>query len=145
MLSAVTAATGVLLPLLLLLQATTTATAAATPSLSLTPSPLTLATRQEEPGCVSQDSANQHAAVWPYLVSGNLNGTTLVVPIPLSAARRVVPAAYGILEHAYRALLPASFPADAYPMMAVGVHDHDIQFPAYGASSPDFSVSERSG
>lgn len=101
--------------------------------------PVALAQGGEE--CVSESSANPHAQEYPSFVSGNLNGTTLVVPIPLDTVRRVIPAQYGILEHAYRALLPESFPADAYPMMAVGVHDHDIQFPLYDIHSPDFSVS----
>ena len=101
-------------------------------------SPVALA---QEDGCVSESSPNPHAQEYPDFVSGNLNGTTLVVPIPLTTARRVIPEEYGILEHVYRALLPASFPDDAYPMMAVGVHDHDIQFPLYDIHSPDFSVS----
>lgn len=104
-------------------------------------SPLLLAQRQDDDGCVTQDSANPHAEEYPDFVSGNLNGTTLIVPIPLSIARQVIPSQYGILEDAYRSLLPSSFPQDAYPMMAVGVHDHDIQFPAYGAHPSDFSVS----
>ena len=101
-------------------------------------SPVALA---QEDGCVSESSPNPHAQEYPDFVSGNLNGTTLVVPIPLTTARRVIPEEYGILEHVYRALLPASFPDDAYPMMAVGVHDHDIQFPLYDVHSADFSVS----
>ncbi|KAI1660583.1 hypothetical protein F4813DRAFT_298506 [Daldinia decipiens] len=88
--------------------------------------------------CVSQDSPNQHAQQYPTLVSGNLNGTTLIVPIPLDIARRAIPNEYGILEEAYRTLLP-SFPDGMYPMMAQIVHDHDLQLPAYNASLPDFS------
>lgn len=102
-----------------------------------------VARRQEGGDCISESSPNPHALEYPSFVSGNLNGTTLVVPIPLPTARRVIPAEYGILEHAYRAMLPPSFPADAYPMMAVGVHDHDIQFPLYDIRTPDFSVSYR--
>ncbi|KAF3056556.1 hypothetical protein GL218_06508 [Daldinia childiae] len=88
--------------------------------------------------CVSQDFPNQHAQQYPTLVSGNLNGTTLIVPIPIDVARRVIPNEYGILEKAYRTLLP-SFPDGMYPMMAQIVHDHDLQLPAYNASLPDFS------
>ncbi|KAI1646826.1 uncharacterized protein F4817DRAFT_339550 [Daldinia loculata] len=88
--------------------------------------------------CVSQDFPNQHAQQYPTLVSGNLNGTTLVVPIPLDMARQVIPNEYGILEEAYRTLLP-SFPHGMYPMMAQIVHDHDLQLPAYNASLADFS------
>ncbi|KAI0849114.1 hypothetical protein F5Y00DRAFT_269748 [Daldinia vernicosa] len=88
--------------------------------------------------CVSQDSPNQHSQQYPTLVSGNLNGTTLIVPISLEIARQVIPNEYGILEEAYRTLLP-SFPDGMYPMMAQIVHDHDLQLPAYNASLPDFS------
>ncbi|KAI8960077.1 hypothetical protein F5Y11DRAFT_358715 [Daldinia sp. FL1419] len=88
--------------------------------------------------CLSQDSPNQHAQQYPTLVSGNLNGTTLIVPIPFNIARRVIPKEYIILNDAYRKLLP-SFPDGMYPMMAQIVHDHDIQLPAYNVSLSDFS------
>ncbi|KAI1414487.1 hypothetical protein F5Y13DRAFT_178779 [Hypoxylon sp. FL1857] len=88
--------------------------------------------------CVSQDSPNGHAQQYPDLVSGNLNGTTLIVPISLETARQVIPKEYGIVEEAYRELLP-SFPAGIYPMMAQIVHDHDVQLPVYNASLADFS------
>ncbi|RYP23564.1 hypothetical protein DL765_001078 [Monosporascus sp. GIB2] len=89
-------------------------------------------------GCVTHSSPNPHALNYPNFISGNLNGTTLIVPIPLTTARDVIPSQYGIMEHAYRALLP-TFPEGMYPMMAVGVHDHDLQFPAYGIHPADFS------
>ncbi|KAI2623073.1 hypothetical protein GGR54DRAFT_35555 [Hypoxylon sp. NC1633] len=88
--------------------------------------------------CVSHDSPNQHAQEYPNYVSGNLNGTTLIVPISLQTARELIPAEYVIIEKAYRALLP-SFPHGMYPMMAQIVHDHDIQVAAYNLSLPDFS------
>ncbi|KAI0135797.1 hypothetical protein F4814DRAFT_37394 [Daldinia grandis] len=88
--------------------------------------------------CVSQDFPNQHAQQYPTFVSGNLNGTILIVPIPLDIVRQVIPYEYGILEEAYRTLLP-SFPDGMYPMMANIVHDHDLQLPAHNASLPDFS------
>ncbi|KAI0099566.1 hypothetical protein F4776DRAFT_525674 [Hypoxylon sp. NC0597] len=88
--------------------------------------------------CVSQDSPNGHAQQYPELISGNLNGTTLIVPISLAIARHVIPKEYGIAEEAYRTLLP-SFPAGMYPMVAQIVHDHDVQLPAYNASLADFS------
>ncbi|KAI1135645.1 hypothetical protein F5Y05DRAFT_421304 [Hypoxylon sp. FL0543] len=88
--------------------------------------------------CISQDAPNGHAQQYPEFVSGNLNGTTLIVPIPLEAARQVIPQEYVIVEEAYRELLP-SFPAGMYPMMAQIVHDHDLQLPAYNTSLADFS------
>ncbi|KAI1505857.1 hypothetical protein F5X99DRAFT_404408 [Biscogniauxia marginata] len=88
--------------------------------------------------CVSHDSPNPHALQYPELISGTLNGTTLIVPIPLTQARMLIPSKYRIAESVYRSLLP-SFPEGMYPMVAQIVHDHDIQFPAYNASLPDFS------
>ncbi|KAK6954647.1 hypothetical protein Daesc_004614 [Daldinia eschscholtzii] len=88
--------------------------------------------------CVSQDFPNQHAQQYPTLVSGNLNGTTLIVPIPLDTARQAIPNGYRIIEEAYRTLLP-TFPDGMYPMMAQILHDHDLQLPSYNASLPDFS------
>ncbi|KAI1214553.1 uncharacterized protein F4807DRAFT_1604 [Annulohypoxylon truncatum] len=88
--------------------------------------------------CMTQDAPNQHAQQYPEFVSGNLNGTTLIVPISLKTARRLIPKEYGIAEAAYRELLP-SFPKGMYPMMAQIVHDHDIQLPIYNASIADFS------
>ncbi|KAI2608202.1 uncharacterized protein GGS25DRAFT_265102 [Hypoxylon fragiforme] len=89
--------------------------------------------------CLSQDSPNQHATSYPDFISGNLNGTLLIIPIPLDAARQVIPKEYGIVEGAYRALLP-SFPRGMYPMMAQIVHDHDLQIASYNISVEDFSV-----
>ncbi|KAI1098840.1 hypothetical protein F4804DRAFT_337796 [Jackrogersella minutella] len=88
--------------------------------------------------CTSQDAPNQHAQQHPTFVSGNLNGTTLIVPISLKTARQVIPKEYGINEKAYKAILP-SFPDGMYPMMAQIVHDHDVQLPVYNASLADFS------
>ncbi|KAI0024561.1 hypothetical protein F4780DRAFT_775938 [Xylariomycetidae sp. FL0641] len=92
----------------------------------------------QEDACVSHNSPNPDAQQYPDFVSGNLNGTLLIVPIPLEKAREIIPDEYGIAEAAYRALLPA-FPAGMYPMMAQIVEDHDIQFPAYNVSMPDFT------
>lgn len=90
--------------------------------------------------CVSRDSPNPIAALYPNYATGNLNGTTLIIPIPLKTAREVIPQGYRILDAAYRALLP-SFPQDKYPMMATAAHDHDLQFAALHLNLPDFSVS----
>lgn len=93
--------------------------------------------------CISTDSPNPLAQQYPYMVTGTLNGTTLIVPIPISQARELIPPEYAIVESAYRSLLPA-FPKDMYPMVVNAVHDHDIQFAALGMQVPDFSVSRRS-
>ena len=89
--------------------------------------------------CKSESSPNPISSRYPSQVSGNLNGTTMIIPISMAEARKVIPAEYGILENAYRHLLP-SFPKDMYPMMATGVLDHDLKFPSLGLSLPDFSV-----
>ncbi|CAJ2507181.1 Uu.00g083670.m01.CDS01 [Anthostomella pinea] len=93
---------------------------------------------QKRDACVSESSPNPAAQQYPELISGNLNGTTLIVPITIERARELIPEEWGIAENAYRSLLP-SFPAGMYPMMAQIVHDHDIQLPAYNVSLQDFS------
>ncbi|KAK8136087.1 hypothetical protein PG984_004027 [Apiospora sp. TS-2023a] len=90
--------------------------------------------------CITQSSPNPIAQQYPNLVSGTLNGTTLIVPIPLEQARVLIPKEYTILENAYRGLLPA-FPADMYPLMVTVAYDHDLQLPAYNTTVGDFSRS----
>lgn len=89
--------------------------------------------------CTTLSSPNPIARDYPTQASGNLNGTTLIVPIPIAEARKVIPEAYAIRTDAYRELLP-DFPEDMYPMMAVGNLDHDVQFPAFALRQPDFQV-----
>jgi hypothetical protein len=57
----------------------------------------------------------------------------------LETARRLIPPHYGILEKAYRTLIP-NFPDGMYPVMVQAAHDHDVQFRAYGVTIDDFSV-----
>ena len=95
-----------------------------------------------EDACQAFDLPNPIAQSYPADVTGVLNGTTLIVPISLELARQVIPFEYGILERAYRSLLPA-IPPGMYPMMASIYHDHDIQVAEYNATLPDFSVSRR--
>lgn len=89
--------------------------------------------------CVPQDSPNTIYPDYPNIVSGNLNTTIMIVPISMETAREVIPNGWGILEDAFRSLLP-SFPEEMYPMMVVGAHDHDLHLPAYNFSLPDFTV-----
>lgn len=89
--------------------------------------------------CTNHDSPNPISSQYPNLVSGNLNGTTMIIPIPVPQARQLVPKQWPILQAAYQTLLP-DFPDDMYPMMATAVHDHDIRYPALDLSMPDFSV-----
>lgn len=90
--------------------------------------------------CTVEGKPNPISSNHPADISGNLNGTAMIVPIPLSQARAAVPAEYGLLESQWRRWLP-DFPQGMYPMLAVGVYDHDLRFPAYNMSPPDFSVS----
>jgi hypothetical protein len=86
----------------------------------------------------SRDQANPIATLYPNNATGVLNTTLAIIPIPLSTARQIIPPQYGILEAAYRALLP-HFPKDMYPVLVQAAHDHDIRFQDFGI--PDFSVS----
>ncbi|KAI6084762.1 hypothetical protein F4821DRAFT_261659 [Hypoxylon rubiginosum] len=88
--------------------------------------------------CQSLDTPNQHSQSYPDLITGNLNGTTLIVPISLEIAQEVIPDEYEIAEQAYRELLP-SFPDGMYPMVAQIVHDHDIRVYSLNTSLADFS------
>ena len=88
--------------------------------------------------CVSADQPNPLITVYPNNVTGTLNTTMLVVPIPLTTARNLIPNHYNILEKAYRELLP-DFPHGMYPAFFQGGHDHDIH--VQGFSIPDFNVS----
>ncbi|KAJ4306628.1 hypothetical protein N0V88_001433 [Collariella sp. IMI 366227] len=88
--------------------------------------------------CASHDLPNPLAQLYPNNATGVLNATLAIIPISLEAARRLIPPQYGILEGAYRALLP-DFPEGMYPVMLQAAHDHDVQFPAYGITLDDFS------
>lgn len=90
--------------------------------------------------CATHDHHNTLAELFPNNATGVLNATLAIIPIPLETARRLIPPQYGILEHAYRALVP-SFPEGMYPVMVQAAHDHDVQLRAYGITIDDFSVS----
>ncbi|KAK7966311.1 uncharacterized protein PG986_000588 [Apiospora aurea] len=83
-------------------------------------------------------SPNPVAQQYPNLVSGSLNGTTLIVPIPLEQARGMIPKEYVILEKVYRGLIPL-FPDGYYPLMVTTAFDHDLKLPAYNVTVGDFS------
>ncbi|KAG7289123.1 hypothetical protein NEMBOFW57_005486 [Staphylotrichum longicolle] len=88
--------------------------------------------------CTTHDHANPLAELFPNNATGVLNATLAIIPISLEAARRLIPPQYGILERAYRSLLP-DFPEGMYPVMVQAAHDHDVQFRAYGITIDDFS------
>lgn len=98
----------------------------------------TLATRRAGAKCVPQTSANP---IWKDHftgVTGVINGTIAVLPIPYTLARSIVPQQYGILT-GYKALLePAGWPEDTYPLVLETRIDHDVRtfgIPAAGFSS----------
>ncbi|PSN75456.1 hypothetical protein BS50DRAFT_541496 [Corynespora cassiicola Philippines] len=86
--------------------------------------------------CTTNDEPNPIASMYPNNATGTLNGTIAVIPIPLKVARQLIPPQYGILEHAYRDLLP-DFPRGMYPAVVQALHDHEVQ--AWGYKIPDFS------
>jgi len=88
--------------------------------------------------CASHDQPNPLAELFPNNATGVLNATLAIIPISLETARRLIPPQYGILERAYRALMP-DFPEGMYPVMVQAAHDHDVQFRAYGITIDDFS------
>ena len=89
--------------------------------------------------CESVDQPNPIAQDFPQEATGTLNGTMAVIPVPLKKIRKVIPSQWGILEHAYRDLLP-HFPKNSYPLIMQGLHDHDIQVYAADFHLDDFSV-----
>lgn len=90
--------------------------------------------------CATHDHPNTLAELFPNNATGVLNATLAIIPIPLETARRLIPPQYGILERAYRDIVP-NFPEGMYPLMMQAAHDHDVQFRAYGITVDDFSVS----
>ncbi|KLU91392.1 hypothetical protein MAPG_09912 [Magnaporthiopsis poae ATCC 64411] len=88
--------------------------------------------------CVSASAPNTISAKFPNSATGVLNGSLVVVPIPMADARRAVPPQWGILEGAMRANLP-DFPQGMYPLFIQAVQDHDIKMHAFNVSIPDFT------
>jgi hypothetical protein len=51
--------------------------------------------------CQTQSQRNPIVKEYPGQVTGTINGTTAIVPIPYDVARSMIPAEYGILRQAY--------------------------------------------
>ncbi|KAG0146015.1 hypothetical protein CROQUDRAFT_657967 [Cronartium quercuum f. sp. fusiforme G11] len=98
-------------------------------SISADPSPSSLCLR-------SETIDNPIASTYPTSVTGVLNGTLAILPIPLSQAQSLVGSKHKILTEAYRKLLP-DFPSDMYPALLQALRDHDVQ--TLGIPIPDFS------
>lgn len=86
----------------------------------------------------SESSPNPINSLYPNNITGAINSTLSVVPIPYTLARSIIPAQYGILTKAYHSLLKG-FPADSYP---VWDHFHAILLSntAYSWSSEEQSI-----
>jgi hypothetical protein len=87
--------------------------------------------------CISYSQPNPLASEYPGNVTGTVNSTLAILPIPLSLARLIIPKEYAILTHQYRSFLP-DLPRDMYPALLQTVRDHDVRFGEYALS--DFSV-----
>jgi hypothetical protein len=96
-----------------------------------------LAAAEGPTSCRTSSLPNPIAAQYFGNITGTLNGTLAILPIPFSIARRVIPPQYEILTEQYRAFVP-ELPNDMYPALLQAVFDHDIRYMEY--SMPDFSV-----
>lgn len=75
--------------------------------------------------CITESQPNPISSTYPKDVTGTINGTTAIVPIPLSIARSIIPSQYSILTSAYESLIP-NFPKDSFPAEFEAVLDHDV-------------------
>ncbi|KAJ6442278.1 putative amidohydrolase protein [Purpureocillium lavendulum] len=94
----------------------------------------------DNPHAVYHSSMSQnkpHGDDYKSRVTGTLNGTTLIVPIPLSLATELVPWDYKILNGTWQALLP-DFDPDMYPLMLTAVFDHDVGSKRFAFNTPSF-------
>lgn len=89
-------------------------------------------------GCTSLTQPNPVSQDFPNDISGVINGTTAIVPIPYSVARSMVPSQYPILVEAYQKVFP-SLGKDMYPAVLQAVYEHDVGKPIL--KIPDFSAS----
>ncbi|KAK6436677.1 hypothetical protein LTR95_007133 [Oleoguttula sp. CCFEE 5521] len=81
--------------------------------------------------CTSQSQSNPVNTQYPTQITGTINGTYAILPIPYASARAIVPSQYAILRHAHESLIPGR-PQDMYPAYYDGLLDHDrssIRFP----------------
>ncbi|KFY63313.1 hypothetical protein V496_04027 [Pseudogymnoascus sp. VKM F-4515 (FW-2607)] len=68
---------------------------------------------------------NPIGTLYPNSVTGTINGTIAVVPIPYALAREIIPSQYGILKKAYKFALPG-LPHNMYPLIVRSILDHDV-------------------
>ena len=88
--------------------------------------------------CQTRSQPNPIAQTYPDQTTGTVNGSVIVLPIPLSIARAAIPSQYPILTKQYQQWLPG-LGEDMYPAMLNTLFDHDIQMASLGVHVPDFS------
>ncbi|KAF2667558.1 hypothetical protein BT63DRAFT_295021 [Microthyrium microscopicum] len=84
----------------------------------------------ERAKCISQSQPNPIWDVYPGNITGTINSTIAILPIPYSLARSIIPAKYTILKNAYQSLLP-HLAHDMYPAVLQTVRDHEVRFGEY--------------
>jgi hypothetical protein len=75
---------------------------------------------------ISESASNPIGNLYPNNVTGTLNGTIIVVPIPYTLARSLIPAKFNILQKAYQELLP-ELPKDQYPVSVLILPRYQFQ------------------
>jgi hypothetical protein len=103
---------------------------------------LSLSTATSPSECIPYSQRNPIASQYPANITGTVNATLVLLPIPFAVARSIIPAKYAILKDAYRSLLP-NFREDQYPAMLQMIRDHDIRYQGINALE-DFSVLDQS-
>ena len=98
----------------------------------------TVLATESSASCATSSLPNPIASQYYANITGTINGTLAVLPIPYSMARRIIPSQYEILIDQYQSMMP-EFPKDMYPALLQAVFDHDIRYMEY--NMPDFSVS----
>jgi hypothetical protein len=93
--------------------------------------------QSSRPECISHSLPNPIASQFPANVTGTINSTLAILPIPMKLVRSIVPEQYEILSNAWRDLLP-SLPKDMYPALLTTVRDHDVGLGDFRLD--DFSV-----
>jgi hypothetical protein len=90
--------------------------------------------------CSSQTQENTIYLDFPFVPTGVINGTLLILSIPLDVARSILPQPLKILTKAYHDLL-VGYPLGQSPVLVQGVQDHDIRVGDLAGLVADFSVS----
>ena len=97
-----------------------------------------LSTSKLLPICQTESQPNPIADQYPNDVTGTINGTVAILPIPYHLARSIIPKQYAILDKQCKLFLDGTvFPKDMYPAVLQTGLDHDLSSPM--VSVADFS------